>query len=296
MDSLTDTLRGQLPDPAVVADGDTAEIEAQLAAMVDAATRAWPDVKLSADAFLSRVAHHFSNDETLLAWLHSVRAEDLYLASACAHRIPKAIETLDREFLGSVQAILVRGGFHSVSADDVRQRVRERLFVGASKIGDYSGRGTLSSWVNVVTLRIAIDIAREQKSLPIAGMAAPVELDDAKLAGTDPELRMIKERYRAPFKVALRAALVALTSEQRNLLRLHFAEGVTLDKLAELFHIHRVTVSRRIAQARDTVFESVRARLQAELGIDRTEFDELLTLLRSRLELSLSALLPDVAS
>jgi RNA polymerase sigma-70 factor (ECF subfamily) len=296
MGALIDTLRGHLPDATAVHEADAATIEAQLVAVVEAATRAWPDVKLPVDAFLSRVAHHFSNNDTLLAWVHSVRGEDLYLASACASRIPNAIETFDREFLASVPAILARGGLHKLSADDVQQRIRERLFVGASKIGDYSGRGTLTSWVQVVALRIAIDVAREQKSHPIAHIADPTALDDAKLAGTDPELRMIKERYRAPFKQALRAALVALTSEQRNLLRLHFVEGVTLDKLAELFHIHRVTVSRRIAQARDSVFESVRARLQADLGIDRTEFDDLLALLRSRLELSLSALLPDVAS
>jgi RNA polymerase sigma-70 factor (ECF subfamily) len=177
--------------------------------------------------------------------------------------------------------------------DEVRQRVRERLFVGASKIGDYSGRGALASWLQVVTLRIAIDAGREQQKLPIA---ESTELDDLRLAGTDPELKLIKERYRDPFKQALRVALGGLTSEQRNLLKLHFVEGVTLDKLAALFHVHRATIARRIAQARDEVFEAVRIRLQAELGIDRTEFEELLSLLRSRLELSLSALLPTLPS
>jgi RNA polymerase sigma-70 factor (ECF subfamily) len=141
-----------------------------------------------------------------------------------------------------------------------------------------------------VTLRLAIDVTREQAAGPQA--AADVELDELRVAGTDPELRFIKERYRAPFKDALRSALGRLTSEQRNVLRLHFVDGVTLDKLAALLGVHRATVARRIAEARDAVFDDVRTSLQGALGIDRAEFDELLALLRSGLELSLSALMP----
>jgi RNA polymerase sigma-70 factor (ECF subfamily) len=143
-----------------------------------------------------------------------------------------------------------------------------------------------------VTLRIAIDAGREQR-LPIADSA---ELENLKLAGTDPELKLIKERYREPFKQALRAALGELSSEQRNMLKLHFVDGMTLENVATAFHVSRATIARRIAQARDAVFDHVRVRLQAELGIDRAEFEGLLGLLRSRLELSLSALLPSVES
>src|SRR5262249_38647566 len=153
----------------------------------------------------------------------------------------------DRVFLSAVPTILSRGGVRGVAPDEIRQRVRERLFVGASKIAGYSGRGPLQTWLQVVTLRIAIDATRE-RAMPIADTA---EVDDLRLAGTDPELKLIKERYREPFKVALRAALAALTSEQRNLLKLHFVDGLTLDQMASLFDVHRTTIARRIAQARE---------------------------------------------
>src|SRR5437762_1334379 len=81
-------------------------------------------------------------------------------------------------------------------ADEIRQRVRERLFVGAAKIADYSGRGSLAGWLQVVTLRIAIDAMREQKARPVV---EPTPDDDLRVAGTDPELSLIKERYREPF-------------------------------------------------------------------------------------------------
>lgn len=291
MGPLTDVLRVHLARPEVV--DEVPEIERLLDKVVHEGTSSWPALRLPAETFLARVAHHFSDTETLATWLGRVRAGDLFLTSACAERVPNAIDTFDREFLNSVPAILARGGLHALPADEVRQRVRERLFVGASKIEDYSGRGALASWLQVVTLRIAIDVTREQRAMPIADS---IELADLKIAGTDPELSLIKERYREPFKQALRGALAQLKSEQRNVLKLHFVDGVTLDKLAALFNVHRATIARRIAQARDAVFDSVRDRLQAELGIDRAEFDGLLSLLRSRLELSLSALLPDTPS
>jgi RNA polymerase sigma-70 factor (ECF subfamily) len=290
--SLVEALRGHLMRPEAVEESGVGEVERLLGDAVQVATEAWPELRLSPDAFVGRLAHHFSGDEPLASWLRRVRAADLFLASACAERVPNAIETLDREHLAAVPAILARGGFGALQADEIRQRVRERLFVGSSKIADYSGRGALASWLQVVTLRIALDVTRQAQVIPLADSVA---VEDVRLAGTDPELRLIKERYRGPFKMALRAAITELTSEQRNVLKLHFVDGVTLDKLAALFHVHRATIARRIAQARDTVFDGVRARLQAELGIDRDEFDDLLGLLRSRLELSLSALLPGVS-
>jgi len=267
------------------------ELEELLGETVAAAISAWPDVHLDRDVFVARIANHLSGDAVVTEWLRHVRAPDLYLATACAERVPNAIETFDREYLAAVPAILARGGVRDVAADEVQQRVRERLFVGASKIADYSGRGSLASWIQVVVLRLAIDMVREAQARPIP--AEPAKLEESDLASTDPELSLIKERYRGPFKQALRDSVAELTSEQRNLLKLHFVDGFTLDKLATLFNVHRATVTRRIAQARESAFDGVKRRLQAELGIDAKEFEELVDILRSRLELSLSALKPE---
>lgn len=286
---LTEVLRAHVTRPDAI--GSEPEIEHALEDAVRAGASAWPGVMLAAESFVGRIATHFSNEGSFVDWLCSVRADDLFLATACAERAPNAIDTFDRQLLSAVPAILARAGFRDIQPDEIRQRVRERLFV-AAKIEDYSGRGSLASWIQVVTLRIAIDAMREQAAHPVA---EPKPDDDLRVAGTDPELSLIKERYREPFKQALRASLAEISDEQRNVLKLHFVDGVTLEKLAALFHVHRATIVRRIAQARDAVFDGVRARLQAELGIGRDEFEELLTLLRSRLELSLSELMPGIA-
>jgi RNA polymerase sigma-70 factor (ECF subfamily) len=288
---LVEVLRLNLASPEAVDEVAVVDLEQLLAELVHEGTTAWPHIPLPAHVFVARLATLFT-DTSLAAWLRQLRASDLFLAIACTERVANAIETFDRELLASVPQILSRGGFRDLQSDEIRQRVRERLFVGASRIADYSGRGTLASWLHVVTLRVAIDFTREQRAQPIIDN---VQIEDAEFVGTDPELSLIKERYRGPFKRALQTAVGELSSEQRNLLKLHFVDGVTLDKLATLFGVHRATIARRIAQAREAAFDRIRDLLRAELGIGSREFQELLVLLRSRLELSLSALLPSVA-
>jgi RNA polymerase sigma-70 factor (ECF subfamily) len=254
---------------------------------VDAGRAEWPELALAPEAFARHLGRHFSEEEPPAPWLERVRAADLYLACACAEKVPGALDAFERRFLGAVPAILRRSGPRDVPADEISQRLRERLFVGDAKIADYAGRGSLGGWLEVVTLRVAMEMRRRDRL---------VLRDDsgeaAQIADADPELEFIKERYRGAFKQALRAALEALEAEQRNLLKLHFVDGVTLDQLAVLFHVHRATIARRIAAARAAVLYGVQERLRAELALDPDEFDGLLQLVQSRLELSLSALLP----
>jgi RNA polymerase sigma-70 factor len=283
--TLLALVRDELERPDATAAADEARVETALAQLVAAGRAAWPQLAVPTEVFIRRIAGHFPGDEDLLAWLSRARAADLYLATACTVGVEGAIATFDESFLNAVPAILQRSGLGALQADEIRQRVRERLFVGPAKIRDYSGRGALASWVEVVTLRIAIDMKRQERP------TVSDDTDAVRAAGADPELELIKERYRSNFKAALRAALEGLSGEQRNLLKLHFVDGVTLDQLAALFRVHRATVARWIAAARHSIFDRVQDRLQTELALNREEFDSLLRDIRSRLDLSLSALL-----
>jgi hypothetical protein len=78
------------------------------------------------------------------------------LAIACAERVPKAIETLEREHLTWGLRILAKGRVFATSTpDEIRQRIRERLFVGVrSRSAEYLGRGTrCGARLHVVRLR-----------------------------------------------------------------------------------------------------------------------------------------------
>jgi RNA polymerase sigma-70 factor (ECF subfamily) len=66
---------------------------------------------------------------------------------------------------------------------------------------------------------------------------------------------------------------------------------VTLDQLSTLFAVHRATIARRIATARESILSAAKDLLELELRISQDEVESLLRLVRSRLDLSLSALL-----
>jgi RNA polymerase sigma-70 factor (ECF subfamily) len=244
---------------------------------------AWPDVRLepaALAAYLDGRAWELSSDE---------RAADLFLACACALDTPGALDAFDRAFMSQVGLFLSHMRVSPAFVDDVKQLVRERLFVGPSpKIAEYTGAGELRSWLRVIAVRTALNLKRKRTE-SLADRDASSD-DRRPPSGNDPELDFIKERYRAEFKAALEQSLATLSSERRNLLRLHFVEGLTLDEMSNLFNVHRATVARHIAQAREAIVDEARRLLSDRLRVDSDEFDSMMGLLRSRLELSLPAL------
>jgi RNA polymerase sigma-70 factor (ECF subfamily) len=107
-------------------------------------------------------------------------------------------------------------------------------------------------------------------------------------SGPGPEVALLKARYAGAFQRALDQALAELTVRERNLLRLHFVDGMSVDKLGVAYNVHRATAARWIRAARDGLMDRVRARLRAELRLPVSEIDSLVALVQSQLEVSLS--------
>jgi RNA polymerase sigma-70 factor, ECF subfamily len=270
---------------------EPAAADPQVAESLGAAHRAgrasWSAVELSFDDFARHLAR-LAGDEPLVSWLPGRPAADLYLACACAALDPAALAAFDDHLLSHVEAFLAGMRPDRAFVDDVRQVLRERLFVGATpKIAEYAGRGSLLGWLRVVTVRAALNMKRKRTEILDDG-AGP---DPDSGWDADPELAYLKHHYRAAFRTAIEGSFAMLTSEQRNLLRLHFLEGMTLHQLATLFQVHRATVARWIAQSRRDVLEATRAALQERLVLETAELDSMMRLLDSRLELSMRRLL-----
>jgi len=49
----------------------------------------------------------------------------------------------------------------------------------------------------------------------------------------DPEMLLLKQRYAAEFTDAFKAVLVTLSSDERNVLRLHYLDGLTVEEVAQ---------------------------------------------------------------
>ena len=267
-----------------------------LAALVERGRAAWPQHAVDDADLVRHAAERLPPELTAAAApaaLEALHAEDLHLAVAYVGGSPAALEEFDRRFLGAgaLRAALGRIDPSPSFADEVRQMLREKLFVGAAgkvpRIAEYSGRGALGSWVRVVGLRTALDL-RPNAARETAGDAP---LDTAAAAQVEPELRFLKDKYGKPFEEAVAAAFTSLDDEQANLLRLQIIDGLRTAQIATLFGVDRATIKRRLAKCREHLLEETRRRLVAKLGISPTEFESLAGLVQSQLNVSIERLL-----
>jgi len=218
-----------------------------------------------------------------------INTADLRLAFLCSRDDAAAIEALYRDQLADMAAVVARQYRSAPLADEVRQRVAEQLLVappGAPRgIEQYRGRGSLRAWLRVIGMREAAKLgARELAS-------DDVMLFDRVVGGPDCELLRAKASYRQLFKDGFAAAVAALSFHDRLLLKQHFCDELSLDDMAKLHGMHRATAARQLAKVRDQLLAGTRAHLEAELRLERGEFEQLLALIASQLEASIGRLL-----
>jgi RNA polymerase sigma-70 factor, ECF subfamily len=270
---LCDDLHG-LPDP-----------EAHLAALLARAELA--RFAVDPDVFLAYVVDRLPEDARL-ADLDALHLDDLYLACACANGDSTALAALERSYgadLRSAIATVDRSGAHR---DDIMQMVRARLFVASDdqppRIADYTGRGKLFSWLRVVVVREALALVRKPKR--------EIAMDDVpEDAVDDLELGVFKGLYQTQFKTAFATAVGELSARERNLLRLHLIDKLSIDEIGAAHRTHRTTAARWLREIRAKLAARTRDLLATALALPDRELDSVMRLVRSRLELSVSRLL-----
>jgi RNA polymerase sigma-70 factor, ECF subfamily len=282
--SLDSGARERLADPP-------SHTKAVLAELHEMGRAAHPTLHLPVDAFATYLAGRLPPDAASVDALRALSIPDLYLACACVRGDAVAIGLFDAAYLANVGALVPRmaGG----SPGDVVQAVREKLFVGPrAKLVEYSGRGDLAGWVRVVAVRTALNLGRGQ-GREVGLREDDVLADKAGAASGDTELVHLKLLYKEEFRDAFGHALTALEPRDRNMLRQHYIDGLTMERIGTLYGVHRATVIRRIHEARKAIAEETRRRLKTKLGVSRGEVESILRLIGSRLDLSLRAYLGD---
>jgi RNA polymerase sigma-70 factor (ECF subfamily) len=269
------------------------DLEALLSAAYENGRIAWPEIELDASQLVRHIAtvlHESDLEGAIETSLTSLHASDLYLACACAYGQSIAIATLERDFISQLDAPLRSTGLTAHAADDVKQYVREHLLVGAHGvpgIASYRGRGQLRSWLRAISIRQAMLQFRGKRETPIGDS----ELEAMPAITNDPELAPWKAQYAAAFRVAFEQAIAALDERQRNLLRQHHLDRLSIDALATLHRVHRATAARWVAAARETLLAGVREHITRELAISSSELDSAFRLARSQLDVSIHRLL-----
>lgn len=265
---------------------------------------AWPALSLEPGALSLALGQRLQKApprKGLLDWLEHVQAEDLHLALACAGGLPGAIEAFEAAYRADLDRMLFRYQGPHMNREELLQRLREKLFVGSEqrgpKIADYAGQGFLQNWLRVTGARTFIDILRSTASRRDREVLAyePERALEMPDMGDDLEVDFLKREYRAQFKTAFAQAAVSLSSQERNLLRQHLVAGLSVHQLGRLYNIHPSTAARRVNKARENLLAATRAGMMEQLRIDKDEFDSMMKMIRSRLDLSMSRLLKTMA-
>jgi RNA polymerase sigma-70 factor, ECF subfamily len=246
--------------------------------------RRWPEIRYELPMFREHVARVGAGPREV-----ELRGTELYLAGACAAADPAALRVFDAKYVATIEPSLARFRGGPAFTREIQQELRCRLLAPpAPRIAGYSATGPLTAWVRIAAVRIALNLRRttrrRSEDLIVDDLLqdVPVPLDNAE-----------RSRYGEILSRAVRAAFTRLSLRERNLLRLHYADSVGLHELARLEGVHRATVARWLADARQRVFDFVELDVRDSLGLSRSEFQSILGLVDSYLLASLSGLLLD---
>jgi len=270
------------------------DLDRRLWGLVAEGRAAWPDLQVMARDLVEFVARQLTPDLADAA-LDGLRPADLYLACACAKGLPGAVAAFDRDYMREVDIALARMRIGPPRLSDVKQLVRQRLFVGggtagaptsAGKITEYGGRGDLRRWVRSVAVRTCLNELRKGKR--------EILVDDDNLIAQhainpadDPEVEYMKRTYANEFKQSFAEALGQLGPREQTLLRYHHVDGLNIDEIGAIYRVHRVTAFRWIEKAKDQLVKATLDHLRARLKLPSAELDSVLRMIRSQIHLSL---------
>jgi RNA polymerase sigma-70 factor (ECF subfamily) len=176
---------------------------------------------------------------------------------------------------------------------------RERLFVGHAegrpKLADYRGTGPLLHWLRVVLVRFRIDAKRRDARSPVQ---APLDRSEGggiavEDVADDPELAYLKSHYRDLMQGAFAEAVASLEPRERLVLRYQLVEHLNTERIGAVFGVHAATARRWAATAREQLWKQTRAGIMRRLGIRKAEFESIVRLVRSELDVSVVRLLAE---
>ncbi|HUJ62173.1 MAG TPA: sigma factor-like helix-turn-helix DNA-binding protein [Kofleriaceae bacterium] len=212
---------------------------------------------------------------------------DVYLACGLAHGDPAALATFEHTTLPAVARGLGRLASSPDARRELLQALRERMLVGKDGkrgIAGYDGRAPLAIWLRVCAARLGLRSAERERRV--------VDLGDEQLAQLapgvpDPELAYLRAHYGDRFRAAFAAAVGELAPRERNLMRHAVIDGLGIDQIAAIYHVHRATAARQLERARRQLIERTREHMRQALGVSETELDSILRVLMSMADVTL---------
>lgn len=242
----------------------------------------WPGVHLDDEAFASFVAQRICSDDKEPSL--PAATIDLYLVAACLKHDEEALVRFEQDIFCNIQPVFLKLGLSAQDSEDLGQDLRERLIVGRedkeAALTRFLGTGNLIHWIRAVASREALATYRGKRN--------ETSLEEQILEDpSDPLLSQLKERYRNDFKEALHTAIDSLEPREHLILQALISDGRSVAEVASLYKVHRVTASRWIAKIRKDLFSRTRKNLRARLRVSEEEFDSVVRMIESQMEMSL---------
>jgi RNA polymerase sigma-70 factor, ECF subfamily len=245
---------------------------------------AWPKIRLARDAFAAAIARHGSPANV-------ERASDLYIAVASVEGNPRAIEAVRTMLASELHFAATKTTATADQISEAQARLSHVLFVDepqrAAALRGYSGRGELVAYLRVVARRELFRIVNQGRR----EVGLDADIIDCIVPPKDPEISLLRERYRDEVDRGLRIAVGRLDDRERALLRYAFVEGLNVDAVGKLYGVHRATAARWIAVARERLGTAIREQLAEQLAIELAEVDSIVRLVQSRIDASLDRVL-----
>jgi RNA polymerase sigma-70 factor (ECF subfamily) len=268
---------------------DDAALDAALSALCRRAAEAYPEIVIARDRAEAGVVARLgaaASAATVDALHH-----DVVVAIAALAGDAKAVAVI--EGLCTLEVTFAAGRLRATptQADDVRSELRRLVFTADGErpagLATYTGRGDFRGYARVIAARaLARRMQRDQREETLDG-----EVIERLGSSIDPEVAMLRERYRPDVDAAFRAALGALSERARAVLRYSLVDGWSIDKIGTSYGVHRATAARWVEAAREELGRGIRAELARRLTIAESQVDSIVQLVTSRIEVSLDKLL-----
>jgi RNA polymerase sigma-70 factor len=275
----------------VIGDTDTGDeqLESLLTRLYERGRARHPDVEVADVAF----SRHLAVCGAPVSELQdATNGEDLFLACAAIAGDSTAVAKIRHEYWPIVAGYLRPIRMSAIAVDDLEQNLWGALLVGDTRrpptLASYSGTGALAGFIGVTAQRLALRSMGHEDAVARAATRAANEV--VAVVG-DAELDFAKTHYRDEFDRAVREALDMLDDRQRMILRMQVVDGLTVDRIARVYSVSQSTVSRWLEKARLTVLQEARRALGKILPLSDSEFDWLVGLMTSQLDLSMSSVL-----
>jgi RNA polymerase sigma-70 factor len=215
--------------------------------------------------------------QKLQNYLRALHLEDLALATACVDGNEAAWEHFFctyRAYLRAAAAAILRCPASSAQACDLADSLFSELYGLAGGKGTerslfryFHGRSSLKTWLRAVLAQRHIDSIRagrrfEELAENETSDGGPRTQHRPPVQPVDPH----RERYIASFTRALPAALDHLDPQEKERLRLYYAEEKTLAEIGRILGEHESSVSRHLDRVRRVLRQAVESILRRGIG------------------------------